>query len=145
MKKIVCSLYIALSMFQVFSVYAIDTPSLEITPVRKELAGDPGTTVSGSIKITNYTQNSMFLTVEPQNCKVANGNGTPHCQSINNTTINEDFAEWVTTDIQSFTIGSLQSQSVSYSVSIPSDATPGGHYGAILFNYAVQGDGSTTL
>lgn len=145
MKKIVCCVYIIFSMFQVFQVSAIDTPSLEITPVRKEFSADPWATVGWTIKITNYTQNSMYLTVEPQNCKVANNNWTPHCQSISNTTINEDFAEWVTTNIQSFTIGSLQSQTVEYSISIPSDATPGGHYGAIFFNYTVQGDGSTTL
>jgi hypothetical protein len=46
-------------------------------------------------------------------------------------------ANWITTDTNSFTIPSEGSQNVNFTINIPANATPGGHYGAVLFNYEV--------
>ncbi len=109
------------------SGYTLPVSAMTITPVRYEIQGDPGQTLVKEMTVinednANVTYYSSFANFEAQG---ETGNATfiePK----------DDIGTWMTTE-KSITLIPGEQRNVSFSVTIPKDAVPGGHFGVIFW------------
>jgi hypothetical protein len=101
--------------------------ALTISPAKIEVMGDPGQTIRGEIKLFNEQDESRTFYASYENFEPRGDTGSPYFIGAK-----DGLATWMsTTDVVS--IGSGQRTTVPYSITIPSDATPGGYFAAIFF------------
>jgi hypothetical protein len=108
--------------------YGRDAYAVSLTPVRFELEGNPGTVVSEEMVLTNETDSPETYYSSFANFEAQGESGSP---SFVNPV--EGLGTWMTTT-SSVTLLPGQSQIVPFSVSVPSDAEPGGNFGAIFWS-----------
>jgi hypothetical protein len=101
--------------------------ALTIAPARVEIAGDPGQTISGEYLLINEQQESKTFYSTFENFEAQGETGTP-----NFVTATEGLATWIDSP-STITLGPGESQKLKYSITIPSNAQPGGHFAAIFW------------
>lgn len=117
--------------------------AMTVTPVRYELNGNRGATITRPITIFNYSKFSVDLAVSFENFLSEWTSGTPTLIPNSEIEIPEaHIASWMSINTPNFTLASGESREVFVTIQIPTNATPGGHYGATLFNYTVWGVGT---
>ncbi len=110
-------------------MFGVHTASaITLVPTRFELSGDPGTIVHEEMVLTNETEfpetyYSSFTNFEAQ--------GESGSASFVNPT--EGLGTWMST-LSSTTLAPGQSQIVPFSITIPSNAEPGGNFAAIFWS-----------
>lgn len=104
------------------SVYA-----LTISPVKIEMTVDPGKTVHGEIELFNEQDEIKNFYTSYENFESHGDSGAPYFIGKK-----DGLATWITTD-PSVTIGSGERILVPYTISVPSNAKPGGYFAAIFF------------
>ncbi len=119
---------------------AQDRLTLSITPPLFRLNIESGETWSSSIKVIN--NNPYDITVYPvvvnfeSNGENGYGNFTPILEEDRN---NPDLlANWIKIDRESVAVPREQSAGITFTVNVPQDASPGGHYAAILIGTKPQ-------
>lgn len=115
---------------------------IAMSPVKKRYEYEPGTTNRDTIKITNVgnTRYSFKMYAEPYSVK--NENYETDFLTVRK---NTDFQDWVTFDKTSFTLAPGESLNAGYTVVVPPNAIPGGHYGVIFAETLPQEDGSENV
>ncbi len=101
--------------------------ALTISPAKIEITGDPGTTLHGEIKLYNEQTGARTFFASYENFEPIGEAGTPYF--VGGT---EGLATWIDTE-RSITIASGETQTIPFTITIPTDATPGGHFGAIFW------------
>lgn len=101
------------------------------------LYGDPGQTLNGTTFVTNLGPDTLKVTTEFQDFIVESETGIP-------TPVEQGSSVWsmslwisVAEDAREFTLEPNESKEVPFTIDIPQDATPGGHYAMILFTPAI--------
>ena len=109
--------------------YGLETTRLSISPVTFELSANPGDVLTNQIKVSNLSDGALQLEV-----KVENIAGTTDQGQVQLTEEETHFSlsSWVKADPPSFTLGAKESRVITYSITVPHNAEPGGHYGSIL-------------
>lgn len=109
--------------------------ALTVSPVRIELSGDPGENLVSDIVLLNEQDKSMTFYFSAENFEAQGEDGTPNF--VPGIT---DLASWITLlpavegeDPNIVNLGPQETVSRTFSVTIPEDATPGGHFAAIFF------------
>jgi hypothetical protein len=108
--------------------------ALEIAPPLLTLTANPGQVLKTTIQLRDITKSSLVVTNEI-NDFVSNGvDGTPKIL-MGNESNNDPFSmkNWVT-PLPAFTLTPGQIQSLPMTISVPKDASPGGHYSVIRFS-----------
>lgn len=100
--------------------------AMTVSPVRQELAGDSGTTVGGSFKVTNDEKETKTLYTTFENFEASGETGTPSFKSDK-----EGLASWITAP-NNIEVKPGESKSVDFAVAIPAGAEPGGYFAAIF-------------
>lgn len=124
-------------IFSVFFVYfAIFMPlsaqAITIIPPRIELSADPGKTISNSVKIYNEMGSVLTLYTSTANFTAKNGKeGVPEFLSPEDSAYG--LASWILIEKGPIIILPSEYKSIDYSISIPQNADPGGHYAGIFF------------
>ncbi len=103
--------------------------SILLSPTSKQLKLDAGTVKTGSFTILNNGTEGYSFKVYAAPYSVANGSYTPN---FSNEVANADIHKWVRFDKTEYHLEPDQKAEVAYTIDVPSDAAPGGHYG-ILF------------
>ena len=118
--------------------------SLSVTPTLFEMSAVPSQAWTSSIKVVN--NNPQDLTVYASVVNFApqgehgQGKFLPLFEEYNE---GKTLAEWITISDEAFVIPSESGQSIPLSINIPDDASPGGHYAAIMIGTKpLQSDGS---
>jgi hypothetical protein len=124
MKSIFFALVVLVFGFMVHSPLAF---ALTISPVRVEIQGDPGQTLTGTMEMLNEQGDEKIFFSSFENFEPAGDTGSP--RFIGNQT---GLATWLDTD-DSISIGVGEKKVVPYSITIPSDAEPGGYFAAIFW------------
>lgn len=111
-------------------VWAHTTPAfaLTITPIRYEIAGDPGQTLDQEITLVNESDKSQLYYVSFANFEAQGDTGSPNFVEPK-----DDIGTWMSTSQSSINIGAGEQKKVTLKITIPKDATPGGHFGAIFW------------
>ncbi len=141
--KVLCSFVFRLVLFSVivvwFSVTSIagaeEKLTLTITPPLFQLTIGPGGIWSSSVKIVNTNSYDLTLYASVMNFE-ANGEGgsgkfTPIIEDGNEASVNS-LAQWIEVSKKPIFIPKEKSAEIPFSVRIPENAPPGGHYAAIL-------------
>ncbi len=116
--------------------------AVTMSPIRIELATDPGTEVSGVVKVYNDQRNerTLYLSV----AKFENQDETGQPKFVKE---KDQLAEWL--KIQSeITIGGLEAKEVPFTINVPSGTDPGGYFAAIFASVvppAPEGGGTVSL
>lgn len=112
--------------------------ALTVSPARVEVTGDPGTTLNGEIEIFNEQEGSRTFFTTFENFESNGDTGAPYFIGSK-----DDLATWIKTD-KKVIIDSGRRNVIPYSIVIPQNAEPGGHFAAIFFGSQEPGksDGS---
>lgn len=103
---------------------------ITISPLTFELTADPGEMVSNKLLVTNPTGGSLIFEMEVQDFTAAGEGG----EVIVGPDVDETLSmeRWVSTNPMRFTLEPGKTQVVDFTVSVPQDGEPGGHYATIL-------------
>ncbi|MGB7958166.1 MAG: hypothetical protein WCF77_05020 [Minisyncoccia bacterium] len=134
-KKISVSIliFVLLSLPLLSRAQSADSTSLTITPPFFELNVNPGDVWSSSIKVVNTNASDLqvhavtmgFVASDDQ----GHGNFIPMSQLADD---GEALANWITVSGAPVTVPRGGSADVPFTINVPADASPGGHYAGIL-------------
>src|SRR6266496_1812188 len=125
---IILALFVSTPSAQALSV----DRGLQITPPRQYLTVDPGKTIKSSITVANITENPHDISLSVEHFSVADYTYTYMFDLPKE--------DWVKLEQTQMTLKKSESRTVSYTVSAPANATPGGHY-FTLFASTSLGEG----
>lgn len=114
--------------------------AVSISPLNFELNGNPGDKLSNVVRIYNDLNSEINVKMEVQDFVAAGENGEVLIKEGENTSYS--LAKWVTLLPETFTIPAQSSQMVEFTVRIPADAEPGGHYGSVLATISGSSSGN---
>ncbi len=115
-----------------FFFSAVSVHALTITPVRIEIKGDPGTTLTEEMTLINEQDATITYYSSYANFEAQGDTGSP--AFVNPT---EGLGTWMKT-ADSVTLGPKESKTISIAITIPSNTTPGGYFGAIFWGTAPE-------
>jgi hypothetical protein len=101
--------------------------ALTASPVKVEITGDAGQTLTGEIELLNEQKEQKVLFTSFENFEPAGDTGAPRFIGGN-----DGLATWLKTE-NSVTIAPEQKVVVPYSITIPQNAEPGGYFAAVFF------------
>ncbi len=139
MRKLFFIIFTLAALFTAGSVSA-----LTVSPVRIEIAGDPGTTLSGAIELFNEQNNQgekVFYT-SFENFEPSGDTGAPRFIGAK-----DGLATWIKSEGK-VVLDSGVRVTVPYSIDIPKEAEPGGYFAAIFFGTqdpGSQGEGQVSV
>ncbi len=110
------------------------TFGITIAPVIDEFSSESGTTTSRTIKITNPIQEVVTLYPQALNIYSDNDKGQPKFYSLNERNSRYSVSDWITFSKPLIRIAPGEVEEFAYKLTVPKDAEPGGHYGAVLFS-----------
>ncbi len=97
---------------------------LLITPPRQYLEADPGKSTKSSVTVANLTENPLDVHLSVEQFSVADYTYDYMFESVKE--------DWIKLDQTNVTLKKSESRTISYTISLPSNATPGGHYFTIF-------------
>jgi hypothetical protein len=106
---------------------------LEISPPLAELSADPGETVEATIKVRNVTEQTLLVTAEVNDFVAAGEDGQPKLLLEEGEESPYSIKSWITT-VPELTLESQEQQPVKITMTVPTNASPGGHYGVVRFS-----------
>lgn len=115
--------------------------SLAISPPLFELSANPGDTLDHTIRVDNLTDQPLPISVARKDFVPMGEEGQA---AITDKQTAFSLSSWIATDTTQFTIPAKSSQVVNFHVTVPQNASPGGHFGSIVFRVApgsVSGNG----
>jgi hypothetical protein len=117
--------------------------ALEIAPPVINLKVNPGQTVSTQIYIRDVSNGNLIVTGEANDFVAAGEDGAPKVILDNNTNDPYSLRNWVA-PLPSLNLIPKEIKSLTVTFKVPTDASPGGHYGTIRFTGrapSLQGSG----
>jgi hypothetical protein len=110
--------------------------ALSITPIRYEISGDPGTTITHEMTLLNEGKNSQVYYASFANFEAQGETGSPTFVDPK-----DDLGTWMSTEYASVNLAPGQQKKIKFNIKIPKNAEPGGHFAAIFWG-STPGSGS---
>lgn len=103
--------------------------TISVSPTVFELSANPGETIENSFRIVNGTDQELSLNATPKNFTAEGEEG-----GVNLTEEETSFslASWISVSPQSVTVPARGSQTFDFTVAVPGNAEPGGHFGSVI-------------
>ena len=117
----------ALGGLMLFFVSFMYVQALTISPARIEISGDPGQTLTGEYILVNEQNESKTFYSSFENFEAQGETGSP-----NFVMSNSGLATWINSE-DKITLQSRETRKLQYTISIPANAEPGGHFAAIFW------------
>jgi len=131
MKNIRNNLLLFTGSVVIFGLVLVQAASaLTISPPRIEIAGDPGTVITGEMDLFNEENEARTFYSSTSNFEARGDGGVPHFLPER-----EGLATWISVESQ-VQLEPQERRTVPFSISIPADADPGGHFAAIFWGTA---------
>ncbi len=122
-------------------------------PIKYELSVATGSTITRPATLTNNSDEPANIITGKSDFQSSGDNGVPFFLITGN---EPDFVRrsevvfpdqwistWITIDTPGFTINPWESKTINFTLDVPVDATPGGHYGAVFFKNQNPGTSSS--
>lgn len=110
-----------------------DSVSLSVTPTLFEMAAEPLQVWNSNVKVINNNRYPLTVYMSVTNFapqgETGQGKFLPVFEDV---TDGSTLAEWIEITDQPVVLGPGESKQVPFSVRVPEDATPGGHFAAIM-------------
>lgn len=107
----------------------VQTESILLSPTNKRYELDAGTTRRDSMKVTNDGKTEYTFVVYARPYSV---NSEDYTADFDSSFKNADAYKWVQFEQPSYQIKPGQTIDVAYTIRVPANATPGGHYGVLF-------------
>lgn len=115
------------SIFLISAVlFSINTKALTVSPARVEISGNPGQTLGGEINIYNEQAEVKTFYTSYENFQSSDDSGAPKFVGGEN-----GLATWIKTEA-SVVVNSQEKKVLPFTITIPSDAEPGGYFAAVF-------------
>jgi len=101
-----------------------------ISPLTFELTANPGDVLTNQVKVYNPSDAVIGLKMEIEDFTVAGEIGHVKLEPAETETYS--IARWITFEPEEFSLQPGEQKFVNFTISLPENAEPGGHYGAIL-------------
>ena len=108
--------------------FAPQTDALTVSPPKMELTGDPGQIIAGWFDLFNEQDTVKIFYSSFENFEARGETGNPYF--LPSTT---GLATWITTS-ESITLEPGEREKIPFSISIPENVEPGGHFAAIFWS-----------
>ncbi len=105
---------------------SINTNALTVSPARIEISGNPGQTLRGEINIYNEQPEVKTFYTSYENFQSSDDSGAPKFVGSEN-----GLATWIKTE-ESLVVNSQEKKVLPFTITIPSDAEPGGYFAAVF-------------
>lgn len=132
---------LALLFTPVLSHSATNGDGLTISPPISDITISPGEKVTKTIRLSNPTDKLIEVYPKVLNFKAGGQTGEPSFYEETDNSSKYSLAKWVTFSDAKVALAPEQVVEYSYTINVPNDAEPGGHYGAVFF--ANQSDKNT--
>lgn len=136
MKKTALQLLLLIAMMVLMPVYTVHAIGFGVSPIRFEEELEPGQSVERTLKITNNgpAVNAEFIA---QDFMAKDETGSP--QMLNEGELHPTYslAKWVVLPQDTF-FEVNETKEVTFTIKVPENAEPGGHYGAVLVQQKAQ-------
>lgn len=117
-----------------------DIEKITLSPSSKTVKADSGSRVTGTLEVHNTGTVAFDFEVYASPYGVRGENYDPE---FTESKPNRDVYKWVRFSQTDFSIEPGQKREVNYTLDIPADATPGGHYGVIFAETKARAIGNT--
>ncbi|MEX1051799.1 MAG: DUF916 domain-containing protein [Patescibacteria group bacterium] len=124
----------------VSGVNAQDSVRITISPTSFDFGLNPGAIETNVIKVTNPSQSDLELEVDVENIIGADELGKIQ---LSEEETEFSLSSWVTFTPERFRLKAGENRTVSYTIRVPANAEPGGHYGSILVG-TIAAEGTAT-
>jgi hypothetical protein len=147
MKRLLFSLFLLSLPITSFAASVSDRIEMGVSPIRYEFTVDPGVPLMKTIIFYNNADIPYTLYLTAEDCRADSLVGTPKCQISPNVTWDPLYAStWINFGSNTgFTVPPKSERQITFTVTPPTNAIPGGHYGAIFFNNPTGGAGGNTV
>ncbi len=122
-------------------VSAATTQGITVSPPTYELSANPGDTLSNTIRVTNESDAAVTLTASAQDFTVA---GTEGSVKVADDAKTNAFASWFSFTTTQIPLAAKSSALVPFTIRVPKNAEPGGHFATVLFNPVVAASSNST-
>ncbi len=112
---------------------ASSASALTISPPLMEFDARPGDVLVDVVKLYNETDEALNLTASVQNFKALGETGTPEFLPVEE---GNGLASWIKLDETTVTLAPGERKSILFTINVPGDAEPGGHFAGILWSTA---------
>jgi hypothetical protein len=124
-----------LGVLVIFGVFypVQEASAITLSPLTFELIANPGDTINNVLRLTNDgdREQGIVMVLEDFVARGEEGQVLLEEPSEDNT---YSLARWVTVNPRMFTLGARESRVIEFTINVPLDAEPGGHYSSILAN-----------
>lgn len=103
--------------------------AIGVSPLSFELTANPGDVIVNQLKVYNSSENSVVIKMEIEDIVPAGERGEVKSLPERET---YSLASWVMVEPAEFTLEPKEQKYVTFQVSVPGNAEPGGHYGTVL-------------
>jgi hypothetical protein len=118
----------------VFAISSKEAYALTITPIRYEISGNPGETLTQKMGLVNESKNTQTFYASFANFEAQGDTGSPTFVDPK-----EGLGTWMTTEQASITLAPGVQKEIEFKIKIPKDAEPGGHFAAIFWGTSPGG------
>ncbi len=113
-------------------MYAPKASAITISPLNFELSGNPGDKISNVLRIYNDQDVPIGVSVSAQNFTASDEEGRVKIDLDNTRENSYSFASWIKLSPEELVIEPKSFKAIEFTVSVPLNAEPGGHYASIL-------------
>ena len=111
-----------------FLLIPLTTHALTVSPARIEIAGNPGQTITSQFAVINEQSSDQTFYSSAENFEAQGETGTP-----NFVPATDGLATWISVQ-PTVSLAKNQEKTLSFTVAIPADATPGGYFAAVFLS-----------
>jgi hypothetical protein len=130
---LITSLVVALFTLILAPAVFAQTEGVEVKPAIIEDRADPGSVYTFSVQVKNISNVEKTFYLSAQDIKGTDGAGLPIFSEETEITPYE-ISAWIQLPQESITVAPGATESVAFTVRVPSDASPGSHFGGVFLD-----------
>lgn len=112
-----------------FAQQASTSSGIAISPLTFEISVNPGDEITNAVRLFNPGTGSLTITLQPEDFAASGETGQAIIEKAETT--GYSIANWLTLDTTEVTLGPNEVGVANFTIHVPANAEPGGHYGAI--------------
>lgn len=109
---------------------APSTNGLAVSPPTFEISGNPGNTITNTVRLENMKATPVRLAVDKRNFSAIGEEGAI---GLTDETGTFSLASWISVDPADVVIAPKSTKTFTFTIKIPLNAEPGGHFGSLVF------------
>ena len=134
-------LLLVLSIFPATAVAQEEARGISLAPLVFELNANPGDTLSEQIRVTNRSTNTIAITPEVRDFTPVGEAGEVNILEEEQATYS--LRAWTIVSPEEISLAPNETKTMTFTIGVPRNAEPGGHYGSILASTAGTTPGGT--